>query len=332
MATPYVSDMLQGTQYAGGVSPIGAVEPFNDYQRQGITQMAGGAPAMGFMNGMQQAFQQQLAGAPTGGQIQGYLNTGNNLMQSGTRGMTDQDFNAGVNRYMNPYQQQVVQNTIGELNRQGGIQASNIAGRVQPGQRSFGTTAQGVEQSQLSRNLLDLIAQNTGKLNYQGYTDAANQSVNQFNAERGRDLQGSQIGFGAGFQGLQSLTDLINNANTGNMANQRNFAQNTSNTIGAGNLIQNQNQRLLDVVSPQIANRTNFNQQNLTTLKDMLGAFQNSSTGASAGQPTTLSQLGGLGMTAGSMGLGSLFSGGIPQFGSALSPGGSTIPIPVFRG
>jgi len=300
MATPYVSDLLQGTQYAGGVSPIGVVEPFNEYQRQGITQMAGGAPAMGFMKGMQQAFQQQLAGAPTGGQIQGYLGSGDRLLQSGTRGMTDQDFNAGVNRYMNPYQQQVVQNTINELNRQGGIQASNIAGRVQPGQRSFGTTAQGVEQSQLTRNLLDLIAQNTGNLNYQGYNQAANQAVNQFNAERGRDIQGSQIGFGAGFSGLQSLSDLINNANTGNIANQRNFAANTGNLLGAGSLIQGQNQRMLDVVAPQIASRTNFNQQNLMTLKDLLGAFQNSSTGASAGQPTTMSQLGGLGMIAGS--------------------------------
>ena len=84
-----------------GVSPIGVVEPFNQYQMQGLSDLANYAPTttpQGYLKGMQGAYQQslgQLGNIPIAQSFQAgsdLYNTANQQMQQGTREFTDQDF------------------------------------------------------------------------------------------------------------------------------------------------------------------------------------------------------------------------------------------------
>lgn len=92
---------------------------------------------------------------------------------------TSEEFNTGINTFMNPYTQDVVNSTNKTLQNQGAEEESRLAGdSTQSG--AFGGTRQGVAQSLINRDLNNTIAASTANLNSQGYDNAVNNTINQY--------------------------------------------------------------------------------------------------------------------------------------------------------
>jgi len=73
-----------------------------------------------------------------------------------------------VRAYMNPYQEEVTQNTMRELQRQGAIQQNTAAGQaVKAG--AFGGTREGVQRAEMSRGLNDVMARQIAQDYAQNY-------------------------------------------------------------------------------------------------------------------------------------------------------------------
>jgi hypothetical protein len=111
---------------------------------------------------------------------------------AGMLGGATQQFNQGdINRFMNPYQQSVIDESLRQINRQGDISQQNLqAQAVRSG--AFGGSREGVQRAELQRGLSDTRNQAiTGALS-SGYTQALAASE----AEKNRLLQGAQAGAG----------------------------------------------------------------------------------------------------------------------------------------
>lgn len=106
-------------------------------------------------------------------QTQGY----NTISQPYTP-MSDEEFQSGINQYMNPYTQQVIDATNRNLQQQAGDEFSKLAGDAsQVG--AFGGDRQGVAQSLITRDLNNTIAGSTAALNSAGFNTAANNTINE---------------------------------------------------------------------------------------------------------------------------------------------------------
>ena len=136
------------------------------------------------------------------GQAAGGLGIGMDAMQ---RGLGMNFANADMSAYMNPYQQQV----IDQYNRQFGDMRQATMGNIndQATQaRAFGGSRQGVATGQALADLGKTQAMQTAQLYQQGFGDAAN----RWEADRQMQMQGGQamtnLGM-AGLYGQQGLTD-----------------------------------------------------------------------------------------------------------------------------
>jgi hypothetical protein len=318
--------------YGGGVAPVGFVEPLNDYQKAALTARGeSGAPGMGYMSGAADSFKRMLAGIPNASnlfssgnefynQATGYLGDAAAGIRSGTQGLTDASFREGYNRYSNPFIEDVIGGVGSDLNREADFlrRDSKRAGSMNG---AFGGTASGVEMGEIGRNVLDRLGKYSSELRAQNFNQATGNALNQFNTERNRDLsgasanqQGAQIagGFGADRfnQGFNSLTQLQNATQlglAGNQANRQKFLDNTEAQMGAGNFVQNQNQKLLDILSGQITGKTNYSTDSLNRLASYLGAIPQGMYTSQSGSSSSGGGGGGIGKALG--GLATLFSG-----------------------
>ena len=101
----------------------------------------------------------------------------------------------GISQYMSPYQQQVIDVAMQNINRQGDIARQNAqAQAVRSG--AFGGARAGIQQAELERGLADTRNATIANLLNQGYQQAANQSL------QSAQLQG-QLGQGIGALGAQ---------------------------------------------------------------------------------------------------------------------------------
>ena len=103
----------------------------------------------------------------------------------------------GVQNFMNPYQQQVIDEAIRQINRQGDISQQNLqAQAVRAG--AFGGSREGVQRAELERGLAEQKnAAIVGGLS-SGYQNAAQQAQQAFEAQQGRQLAQAQGYQGAG--------------------------------------------------------------------------------------------------------------------------------------
>jgi hypothetical protein len=100
--------------------------------------------------------------------------------------------------YMNPYQQDVINTTMGELDRRKAMTANQI-GDAALAAGSFGGGRHGLRESMLDRQYGDIEAQTLAGLNSQNFQNAQNQQ--QFFANLGGSLTGqlgnlANMGFG----------------------------------------------------------------------------------------------------------------------------------------
>ena len=90
--------------------------------------------------------------------------------------------------FMNPYQQQVIDEVVRQINRQGDIARQGLAAQA-VGAGAFGSTREGVQRAELERALSEQRnAAIVGGLS-QGYTQAQQAAQNAFEAQQARQLQ-----------------------------------------------------------------------------------------------------------------------------------------------
>ena len=106
---------------------------------------------------------------------------------------------SGVQKFMNPYQQQVIDESIRQINRQGQMSRQNLQGQATRA-GAFGGSRQGVQDAELERALSEQRnSAIVGGLS-QGYNQAATQAQQAFEQAQGRKLAQAQ-----GYQGIGGL-------------------------------------------------------------------------------------------------------------------------------
>ena len=212
-----------------------------------------------------------------------YMDTAGQMMVGGTQSY---DPNA-VTQYMNPYQQQVTQNAIAEMNRQAAIQQQGVsAGAAKAG--AFGGSRFGVQQAELGRNLADVQSARIMQDYSQNYSQAQQAAMNAFQNQQAR-LQSAGQGLGALGQGIAGLGQQASALSQGD----------TSFLYNMGANMQGQNQKVLDA---QRMNQAMYNAepyQRLSYYADILNktpSGQMGMTQTTQPTPSPFSQIAGLGI------------------------------------
>ena len=126
-----------------------------------------------------------------------------------TQNFTDMD----ISGYMNPYIQQVIDNTVSDIERKQMGSAENIDAQAAKS-AAFGGSRQAIQQAENERNYADITAKTIGQLRSQGYEDAAA----RLQADAARQLQADSYNQAAGLRGADLR--LRGAAQVGNMAGQ----------------------------------------------------------------------------------------------------------------
>ena len=203
--------------------------------------------------------------------------------------------------YMSPYTQNVI-----DIQNREAIRQANIARNQQQaqavGQGAFGGSRSAIVQAEANRNL----AQQLGDIQQKGQQAAYEQAQNLYNTEQQRALQAQQqteqsrqYGAGLGLQGLQ--TQLQAAGQLGQLGGQQ-FQQQTD-IINALNAAGAQRQALDQQILAQnyqdFLTQKQYPYQQIAFAKEMIaGVPQQTTQQIYQAPPSTLSQLGGLGLAA----------------------------------
>ena len=148
---------------------------------QGAQQAAGAAQQPGFQTA-QQAIQQGIGG-----------------IGAGTQGFQP---GAATQAFMDPYRQQVIDEAMKQIDRQGAIaQQGASAQAVRAG--AFGSEREGVQRAELKRGQLEQKAGTIANLLSQGYSQAQANAMATFEQQQQRALQGAQATGQLGSQAAQ---------------------------------------------------------------------------------------------------------------------------------
>jgi hypothetical protein len=236
-------DLVTRSQTASQAAP-------NTYQQGALDYLGQGArlPAFNFGQQANQAF----------GNASNYINNATGYLQDasqnvnrGVNPITGQEINTNIGYFMNPFENQVVQSTMNDINRQGASAYSDINALASDA-GAFGGTRQAARESDLTRDLMRQVANSAGQLRYSGFQNASNQALQKLTDERNRFLTGAGIN-------LNQAGTAINQGNAatnlgGNLMNARMDAesirnQQAANQMGAGNFQQDQLKFLGDILS-----------------------------------------------------------------------------------
>ena len=191
---------------AGGTTNLGI---------QALQQGAAGSQA-GFTGGMG-ALQGAMAGysgAPKGQQYfgqagQAYGGAGGQYQQGSSYNAQGFDPNS-VSSYMNPYEDQAVQQALGDIRREGEIAGNQQnAGAVAAG--AFGGSRQGLQAAELGRNVLDQQSRTAVGMRQAGYQNAMAQAQGAFADQQRRQQGQSQFGSNYAQQGFQTQQQMAQN-------------------------------------------------------------------------------------------------------------------------
>lgn len=166
---------------AAGVSDIDRAQQMAELSAQANLQ-----PSQQMM--MNAALQAQLAAYQPGfQQAQGTLQSGIGALQ----GAAQRYDPSSVQAYMNPYQQQVIDEAMRQIDRQGAIQQTNLQSQATRA-GAFGGAREGVQRAELGRNLAETKnAAIIGALQ-QGYGTAQQQAQQAFEQQQQRQLAQGQ--------------------------------------------------------------------------------------------------------------------------------------------
>lgn len=236
-----------------------APAPFNATQQSALSQLSS-RPAIGNFNFGQQANQAFGNAANT-------FDTANSYTAQGVNPITGQEIGTNIGYFMNPYEDQVVNTALNDLNRQYG-DAYNQFKSEATAAGGFGGTRQATIEGQRMADLARASGDVSGNLRNQGYQSAASNALNKLQTERSNFLTGAGVANQTG-SALSNLGTGLMNARTQVEDIRR---QQGVDTLSAGNQMQGQ--------------QTAVQQQDLSKLQALLSALQalpSSSTGTERG-------------------------------------------------
>jgi hypothetical protein len=221
-------------------------------------------------------------------------------------------------QYMSPYMQSVV-----EMQQQDAQRQADIAGTQRNAQAvgagAFGGSRQAIMDAEAARNL----ASQKGSIQATGLQNAYGQAQQQFNADQARQQQAQQMyeqsrqyGAGLGMQGLQ--TGLQAAGSLGQLG-QTQYGQQVGNINLQNQMGGQQQQEQQNILNQQIQNYATAQQYPMMQLSNMSNLLrgmpmQSTTVQGYQAQPSAMSQLGGLGLTAASIaGLGKAKGGRIKE-------------------
>jgi hypothetical protein len=104
---------------------------------------------------------------------------------------------------MDPYTNEVINQSMRDINRAGAIEGMGLAAQA-VGAGAFGGSRQGVQRSELSRNVMDTKARTSADLRSQGFSQAMDRAGSAYEGQMGRIGSAGQA-YGQLGQGLGSL-------------------------------------------------------------------------------------------------------------------------------
>jgi hypothetical protein len=237
----------------------------------------------------QQQRASELASAGIGA-YQPYLQQAGGLMGAGAGmiagGTQAYDPNA-VGAYMNPYQQQVTQNAIQEMNRQAAIQQQGVSAQAAKA-GAFGGSRFGIQQAELGRNLADVQSARIMQDYAQNYSQAQQAAMNAFQNQQAR-MQSAGQGLATVGQGIAGLGQQTSALGQGDVSFLYNMGAN----------MQGQQQKLLDAQRMNQAMMNAEPYQRLSYYADILNKTPSGQMGMTATTqptPSPFSQIAGLGI------------------------------------
>jgi hypothetical protein len=203
--------------------------------------------------------------------------------------------------YMNPYQEQVTQNAMKEMQRQAQVQQQGLnAQAVKSG--AFGGSRQGVQQTELGRNLYDIQSQRIFQDYANNYNQAQTASMNAFQNQQARAQQVGNLSLGAGNLAQAGAAGLAGvGQQTANLGQQMSgLAQgDTSFLYNIGEKVNAYQQKVNDAARATALQQQYEPYQRVSFLSDIYkGApsSQQTISQTAAPSPSLLSQVGGLGI------------------------------------
>ena len=132
----------------------------------------------------------------------------------------------GMSQYQNPFEQQVVDAALGDIERQRQMQVNNVGSQATAA-GAFGGSRQGVAEAETNRAALDKSAQLAAQLRSQGFTQAADLA--------GRDIQNRQnVDLANQSANLNANTTTADQLMRSQLANQSNSNQYANRLLSGG--------------------------------------------------------------------------------------------------
>jgi len=257
----------------------GSMMPFEQQQVAGLSE------------GQRAAISNALGGV---GAFQPFLRQGSGAVQQGIMGAAGAGFDpTSYQDFMNPFQEQVIQQQYDDIAEQGRAQLSDFGQRA-AGAGAFGGSRQAIAEAEIGRNVLDQQARTGSQLRTAGFQQA--QQLAQQAADQ-RLRQSQLVGqLGVSQAGLGQL-------------GQQMATQDINTLLGIGGLQQQQGQRELDVLRANRLAAQALPFQQVGFMSDIfrgVPALQQTFSTQTAPGPSRRSQMLGLGIA----GLGAIGSAG----------------------
>ena len=198
-----------------GIGQIGRGLGYTDLAGQATAASdTGGQFGLGVDTAYIAAQQARLAAAQPGfDQAQQTLQQGLGQLGGATQGYNP----ASTQAFMDPYRQQVIDETMRQMDRQSAIAGQGLAAQaIRSG--AFGGEREGVQRAEMQRNLMDQKASTIANLLSQGYSQAQANSIATFEQQQQRQAQAGQ---GIGQLGTQQASIAAQQAGLGQNAAQQ---------------------------------------------------------------------------------------------------------------
>ena len=221
--------MINDSVMSGGLAAAGGVRGVADAANMGV--LAGQETAqniLGLGNQSAQLGLNALQQLPEYGQRleqQGQMTAGNIMSAGqGLEGVSAEFDPSNINKYMNPYEQSVIDAALADVARAGQQQVGQLgASAVSSG--AFGGARQGIAEAEISRNVLDQQAKTAAAMRQAGYESAGTRAQSAYDSAKNRQLQGATAGAGiAGQAGQAAMQGTQAGANIAGQATQMGLA------------------------------------------------------------------------------------------------------------
>jgi hypothetical protein len=199
--TDVIDPVAGGTDVVG--KQTGSESSLSNWARPYVTEMLGKGQALG--NESYNAYMGPLTAGTSELQDQAFQGLGSLTLPTDTMGVggyEQQQFTGDVaQQYMNPYLQASLTPQLEEARRQAGITAAQNANKFAG---AYGGSAQALFNAEANRNLGQNLAGITG----QGYADAYDRGLNQFNTAQDRAMVAQDKTNLYGTEGLSALANM----------------------------------------------------------------------------------------------------------------------------